>query len=80
MPYFYSDYFTTYCDPNLLRGTWFKAFIEQASNDQFGLRIPLPNGNVASRVLPVRIHDPDISDVKLCESVLGGALRVSIYL
>jgi tetratricopeptide (TPR) repeat protein len=66
----------TYCDPKSF--AWeheFKAFIEQASNDQFGLRIPLPNGNVASRVLPVRIHDPDISDVKLCESVLGGALR-----
>jgi Tfp pilus assembly protein PilF len=66
----------TYCDPKSF--AWeheFKAFIEQVSNDQFGLRIPLPNGNVASRVLPVRIHEPDISDIKLCESVLGGALR-----
>jgi hypothetical protein len=66
----------TYCDPRSF--AWeheFKAFIEQATQDQFGLRIPLPNGNVASRVLPVRIHEPDISDIKLCESVLGGALR-----
>jgi len=66
----------TYCDPKSF--AWeheFKAFIEQSSNDQFGLRISLPNGNVASRVLPVRIHEPDISDIKLCESVLGGALR-----
>jgi tetratricopeptide (TPR) repeat protein len=66
----------TYCDPKSF--AWeheFKAFVEQASHDQFGLRIPLPNGNVASRVLPVRIHEPVISDIKLCESVLGGALR-----
>jgi hypothetical protein len=43
----------TYCDPKSF--AWeheFKAFIEQASNDQFGLRIQLSNGNVASRVLP----------------------------
>jgi tetratricopeptide (TPR) repeat protein len=30
---------------------------------------------VASRVLPVRIHDLDIADIKLCESVLGGVIR-----
>jgi hypothetical protein len=30
---------------------------------------------VASRVLPVRIHDLDIGDIKECESVLGGVLR-----
>jgi|GEM_PF-2988743 len=66
----------TYCDPKSF--AWeheFKAFIEQASRDQFGLKIPLPNGNVANRVLPVRIHEPDISDIKLFEMVLGGALR-----
>ena len=40
--------------------------------DQFGLKIKLPNGNVASRVLPVRIHDLDIDDIKQCESVLEG--------
>jgi tetratricopeptide (TPR) repeat protein len=66
----------TYCDPKSF--AWeheFKAFIGQSSHDQFGLKIPLPNGNVASRVLPVRIHEPDISDIKLFEMVLGGALR-----
>jgi hypothetical protein len=31
--------------------------VKQASKDQFGLKIKLPNGNVASRVLLVRIHD-----------------------
>jgi adenylate cyclase len=66
----------TYCDPKSF--AWeheFKAFVEQASLDQFGLKIKLLNGNVASRVLPVRIYDLDDADLKLCESVLGGVLR-----
>jgi tetratricopeptide (TPR) repeat protein len=66
----------TYCDPKSF--AWeheFKAFVEQASHDQFGLKVKLPNGNVASRALPVRIHDLDNDDMKLCESVLGGVLR-----
>jgi TolB-like protein len=66
----------TYCDPKSF--AWeheFKAFVEQASQDQFGLKVKLPNGNVASRVLPVRIYDLDTNDIKLCESVLGGVLR-----
>ncbi|MGD0754448.1 MAG: hypothetical protein ABR927_05235 [Bacteroidales bacterium] len=66
----------TYCDPKSF--AWeheFKAFVELASQDQYGLKIKLPNGNVASRVLPVRIHDLDNADIKECESVLGGVLR-----
>ena len=66
----------TYCDPKSF--AWeheFKAFVEQASQDQFGLKVKLPNGNVANRVLPVRIHDLDNTDIKLCESILGGVLR-----
>jgi hypothetical protein len=66
----------TYCDPKSF--AWeneFKAFVEQASGDKFGLKLNLPNGNVVSRVLPVRIHDLDITDMKLCESVLGSMLR-----
>jgi dienelactone hydrolase len=66
----------TYCDPKSF--AWdheFKAFIEQASQDQFGLKITLPNGNVANRLLPVRINDLDIADIKLLESILGGILR-----
>lgn len=43
--------------------------------DKFGLKVKLPNGNIASRVLPVRIHDLVKEDVQLCESVLGGFLR-----
>jgi TolB-like protein len=66
----------TYCDPKSF--AWeheFKAFVEESTKDQFGLKVKLPNGNVASRVLPVSIHDLDADDIKLCESVLGGVLR-----
>ena len=58
----------TYCDPKSF--AWereFKAFVELASLDQFGLKVMLPNGNVASRVLPARIHDLDNADIKECE-------------
>jgi tetratricopeptide (TPR) repeat protein len=66
----------TYCDPKSF--AWeheFKAFVDLASKDQFGLRVRLLNSNVASRVLPIRIHDLDPDDIKLCESVLGGVMR-----
>jgi len=66
----------TYCDPKSF--AWeheFKAFVDEATKDQFGLKVKLANGNVANRVLPVRIHDLDPADIKLCESVLGGVLR-----
>ena len=66
----------TYCDPKSF--AWeheFKAFVEQASKDQFGLKVKLPNGNVAGRILPVRIHDLDTEDVKLFEGVTGGVMR-----
>jgi adenylate cyclase len=66
----------TYCDPKSF--AWeheFKAFVEQASKDKFGLKIKLPNGNVSNRVLPVRIHDIDTEDKELLENELDGALR-----
>jgi hypothetical protein len=66
----------TYCDPKSF--AWeneFKAFVEQASKDQFGLKVKIPNGNVASRVLPVQIYDLDKNDTELFESVTGGVLR-----
>ena len=66
----------TYCDPKSF--AWeneFKAFVELASHDQVGLKVKLPNGNVASRVLPIHIHDLDQDDIKQCKSVLGGVLR-----
>ncbi len=66
----------TYCDPKSF--AWeheFKAFVELASKDQFGLKVKLPNGNVAGRVLPVMIHDLDPEDTEECELVMGGVLR-----
>lgn len=66
----------TYCDPKSF--AWeheFKAFVEQASRDQFGLKVKLPNGNVALRVLPVQIHELKPDDKALVENVLGGFLR-----
>ena len=66
----------TYCDPKSF--AWeheFKAFVELASHDQFGLKVKLPNGNVANRILPVQIHDLDSDDKALFENELGGVLR-----
>jgi hypothetical protein len=66
----------TYCDPKSF--AWeheFKPFVEQASNDQYGLKVKIPNGNVVNRVLPIQIHDLDSRDNQECESALGGAFR-----
>src|SRR4030042_2223824 len=43
----------TYCDPKSF--AWeheFKAFVNYASHDRFGLKIKLPEGSMAGRVLP----------------------------
>jgi TolB-like protein len=66
----------TYCDPKSF--AWeheFKAFVEQASQDQFGLKVKLPGGNVANRILPIQIHDLTYEDKTLLEKELGGVLR-----
>jgi TolB-like protein/Flp pilus assembly protein TadD len=66
----------TYCDPKSF--AWeheFKAFVEQASQDQFGLKVKLSNGNVANRILPIQIHDLTAEDKTLLEKELGGVLR-----
>ena len=63
----------TFCDPKSFAWEYeFKPFVELASGDTFGMKVKLPNGNTASRVLPVRIHDLDSSDVTLFESTIGG--------
>lgn len=66
----------TYCDPKSF--AWqheFMAFIDSASTDRFGLKVNLPNGNVSGRILPVRIHELEEDDIKLCETALGGVIR-----
>ena len=66
----------TYCDPTSY--AWqheFKAFNETAKDDQFKREVKLRNGNVASRILPIRIHDLDPEDLKLLHDELGSHLR-----
>ena len=50
-------------------------FNKLAINDRFGRDMKLANGNVASRILPVKIHDLDPEDKILLENEFGGTLR-----
>jgi hypothetical protein len=66
----------TYCDTKSF--AWlqeFKAFKFESESDKLGRNIKLANGNIASRILPIKIHDIDTEDVKLLESELSGAMR-----
>ncbi len=66
----------TYCDTNSY--AWqneFLAFLRMAEQDRFGKDIKLRSGNVASRILPIRIHDLEPEDVKLFEKETGTVLR-----
>ena len=66
----------TYCDPKCF--AWqreFVAFNNLIREDPFGRDIKLGNGNVASRILPIKIHDIDADDRALLENELGGVLR-----
>lgn len=66
----------TYCDTKSFAWTQeFTVFNRASEADRFGRIIQLPNGNVASRILPVRIHEIDVEDVRLLESELSGVLR-----
>jgi hypothetical protein len=66
----------TYCDPGSY--AWqneFLVFNRLAADDPLGKDVKLRNGNVASRILPVRIHDLDPEDVKLFEKETGTVMR-----
>jgi len=66
----------TYCDPKSF--AWqheFCAFNKMSKEELFGRDIKLINGNIASRILPVKIHDLDAEDTMLLEKELGGVLR-----
>lgn len=66
----------TYCDESSF--AWeheFLPFVEMAKEDELGMNITLSNGNVASRVLPVKIHRLDSEDQNTLEAVLDGPLR-----
>ena len=66
----------TYCDTKSF--AWqqeFVAFNKLAKEDQFGRDIKLINGNVASRILPIKIHNIDAEDKAVIETEIGGVLR-----
>ena len=66
----------TYCDPKSF--AWQNelcAFNKLTKEDKFGRDIKLGNGNVASRILPIKIHDLDAEDKAAIENEIGGALR-----
>src|SRR5882762_5670639 len=66
----------TYCDPKSF--AWqheLCAFNKLAQDDLYGRDIKLSNGNVASRILPVKIHDLDAEDKAIIENEIRGALR-----
>lgn len=66
----------TYCDPKSF--AWkheFVAFNKIAKEDLFGKDLMLGNGNVVSRILPIKIHDLDAEDKTMLENELGGVLR-----
>jgi hypothetical protein len=62
----------TYCDPKSF--AWeheFCAFNKLAKEEPSGRDIKLSNGNVASRILPVKIHELDAEDKALLENELS---------
>ena len=66
----------TYCDTTSY--AWnneFLIFKQLAYADQFGLKVKLRNGNVASRIIPVRIHEIDAQDSALLIHEMGGPVR-----
>jgi len=66
----------TYCDPKSF--AWqheFLAFNKIASEDKFGRTVRLANGNMAERILPVRIHDLDQEDIQIYETATKEVLR-----
>jgi len=51
------------------------ALNQLASEDQLGRNIKLNNGNITSRILPIKIHEIDAYDKKVFENETGGVLR-----
>ena len=66
----------TYCDEKSF--AWkheLCVFNKITKEDQLGRDIKLGNGNVSSRILPIKIHDLDAEDKTMLEKELGGVLR-----
>ena len=66
----------TYCDTSSFAWSQeFMVFKEFAESDRFTRTIRLANGNFTSRILPIKIHDIDVADLRLLETELAGTLR-----
>lgn len=66
----------TYCDINSF--AWkqeFTVFNAESERDSIGGMVKLPNGNVGSRIIPVKIHEIETEDTRLLEKELNGVLR-----
>lgn len=66
----------TYCDPKSF--AWqheFVAFNNISRTDPIGREVRVSNGNVASRILPVKIHEIDAADRDMIQNELGDILR-----
>ena len=66
----------TYCDTGCF--AWeheFLPFIKMAREDSLGMDVTLENGNVASRVLPIKIHELDSEDLQTLDNLLDGPMR-----
>jgi adenylate cyclase len=66
----------TYCDPKSF--AWrqeFCSFNKLSKEDTIGRDVRLGNGNVTSRILPVKVHDLDLEDGAIIEHEIGGPLR-----
>src|SRR3981189_163101 len=73
---FIPDLSQTYCDSKSF--AWeheLLSFNRLAKTDSLGREISLVNGNVASRILPVRTHDLDADDKSAFEAEVGSVLR-----
>lgn len=66
----------TYCDTKSFAwGQEFCVFNRLSQVDQFGREVTLSNGNVASRILPIKIHNIDGEDLSTIETEIDGVLR-----
>ncbi len=67
----------TYCDPThcFAWNNELLPFLGFTRHDPYGLDIMLANGNVAKRVVPIRIHEIDHEDEKAFEQAIGGVLH-----
>ncbi len=66
----------TYCDEKSF--AWnneFLAFCNLIRGGDHGMEIRLPNGNYASRILPVQVHDINPRDQQLFEQASGSPIR-----